>query len=950
MIAPSTGIVFALALATLAGVSSADLEPAPASTLTDSTFASADSLPRDPKVRTGTLPNGLRYFIRANKQPRNRAELRLVVNAGSVLETDQQLGYAHFIEHMAFNGTEHFKKNDLVTTLQTMGVRFGADLNATTSFDETVYILSVPTDTSRLVDVAFNILADWAHGLTFDSAEVIAERGVVREEWRGSKGASGRMLEKWLPIAMKGSLYASRLPIGTEQSIMSATPSRLRAYYDKWYRPDLMAVVAVGDFNPDDIEARIRARFAGIPMPRTVAERIVPAAPTVDSTVVTISTDREATRTSLSLWFNAARGRVRSVGDFRNELAERLFLQMLNERLAEAAQKSNPAFMRASASRQSVLARDVVTLSIAGDFKPGGLRRGTESLMSELSRATRTEFLDGELERARAHVLERLRQSYAERAATPSGALASEYVRSFLLGESTPGIEYEYELARKLLPAVTAREIQKLASGWVATKNRVAIVEMPDNSPEKEISSGEIRAALDRGENAAVSVYSEAESSGKLVESLRPAGSIVSRKAIAEVGVSEWKLSNGIRMLVKPTDYQMDEIIFGAYATGGTELASDADFISAALSSQIVSLSGLGNLDRIDLGKRLAGKSVSISATNAESSMEFGGRASVDHLETLFELIYLEFTAARIDTAAVGRYVENLRASLANRSSSPDAVFSDTVQVVMSQHALRSRPLTVDRLSEIKAEKAIRFFNERVANAGAFTFAFVGNVDTTVLASLAERYLASLPSTKVPTTAGVGSIGPPKGIVEKIVRAGLEQKATTLLVFTSPCGFTPEERFILRAATDALQLQLTRTLREQLGRTYSPSVRGTCTAVPRKESVISVQFTSLPADADTLAKTVFSLIDKLKTTGPDDSDVDIVKEQMSRARETSLRQNTFWLAGILLRDRAGEDLRDILKPSEDRIRGLTGDKIKQAVKKYFNTQNYVRFVLLPTSP
>ena len=912
----------------------------------DSTSLSTP-IPTDPKVRIGSLANGMRYFIRRNDTPRKRAELRLVVNAGSILETDSQLGYAHFIEHMAFNGTDHFPKNDLVQTLQSLGVRFGADLNAQTSFDETIYILPVPTDQPRIVDIALTILADWAGGQRFDSAEVVGERGVVREEWRGSTGAGERMLKQWLPIALDGSLYAKRIPIGNEKSIMSATPSALRDYYKAWYRPDLMAVVAVGDFDAAEMEEKIRKVFSAIPAVAAPRSRAVSPGNEVDSTRIVVATDPEATQTGVSIWSRATRQPMKTVADYREDLVARLFFQILNERLNEDAQRSDPPFIQASASRQTFVARDLMSFSVNARVKKGGVPRAVESLTAEIARAAQAGFDSGEVERARSRVLQRYRAANAEAATTPSSAFANEYIRSFLVNEPAPGVDFEYRMVKELLPGIASTEVQEIARRWASEEDRVVIVQAPASEAGASLSRDEIKSAIARGLASSTSAAGVAVTTAPMIASMRPAGRVVSRTSIPNVGVTEWKLSNGARVLVKPTDFQTDEILFGAYAPGGTSLAPDSVFLSAAVSSQLVSLFGLGSHSLADLQRQLAGKSVSINASIGESATELTGRTSVDDLETLLQLAYLEFTAARVDTAAFSRYIANVRSGLSNRAASPDAVFADTVQTTMSQNAFRSRPVTEQRLTELDPRKAVAFFKERMANAGAFTFYFIGNVDSASLELLTNRYLASLPVAAAKETRPHKEPGPPVGVIQKTVKMGLEPRATTLMIFSGRCRYTPGDRFALRAVTDALQLQLIRTLREQLGRTYSPSVRGSCIGEPRNQYAISIQFTSAPADADTLAKTVLSLVEDLRKKGPTESDVQTVKEQMVRSREVDLRQNAFWLASIMLRDRAHEDLSDIVQASEHRIRSLRAQDLRDAALTYLNTQNYARFVLRP---
>ncbi|HEU4996069.1 MAG TPA: insulinase family protein [Gemmatimonadaceae bacterium] len=903
-------------------------------------------LPVDPKIRAGTLPNGIRYYIKKNLKPEKRAELRLAVNAGSILETDNQLGLAHFVEHTAFNGTKHFAKNDLVKYLQSIGVRFGADLNAYTSFDETVYILPIPTDTARIVEQAFTILEDWAHGQVFDSAEVTNERGVVHEEWRLHKGAGDRMLSQYLPIALKGSLYAKRLPIGTEQSIMTATPARLRPFYRDWYRPDLMAVVAVGDFDVDAIEAQIRKHFAGIPKnPNAPKRRIAPVPPN-DKPLIAIASDKEATSTTVSLYFKLSRDSGSTVGDYRRQLMEQLYLSVLNDRLSEIAQKPNAPFIGAGASRGSFVGRELEPFSLGAAVKDGEVERGLEALLVEARRVDQFGVLQSELDRAKADMLRAYERANAERDKTPSDSYADEYLRNFLEGEAIPGIEYEYSITEKLLPTISLAEVNRLAARWITDSNRVVIVEAPIKAGVALPTEATILAAFARAAQQPVVAYTEKVSGEALVADMRPAGRVASGRVIS-AGVTEWKLSNGARVLIKPTDFKADEILFSAYSPGGHSLVPNENYMSAAFASQIMGLSGLGSFSRVELDKKLAGKAARVSPSISEMTEGLSGSASPKDLETLFQLIYLDFTGARLDTSAWAAFRGNAANFLANRGASPEAVFSDTVQVTMGQHAFRARPLTQATFDEIVPEKSLALYRERFAEAGDFTFVFVGNVDTTALKPLVERYLASLPAAGRKDSTKVNSPGAPKGVVQTTVHKGVENKATTLMAFTGPCVFSPETRFAFRALMAAFQLRLTESLREKLGGTYSPSVSGGCNRTPRQDYAIQVYFGSSPDNVDVLTKSVFALIDTIKTQGPTAADVEKVREQIIREHEVELKQNNYWLSVIVARDQAGEDIAGVMGPYEAMARNVTAAQIQDAAKKYFDTSNYARFVLLP---
>ncbi len=868
-----------------------------------------------------------------------------MVNAGSVLESDDQLGYAHFIEHTAFNGTTHFAKNDLVKYLQSIGVRFGADLNAYTSFDQTVYILPVPTDTTAIVSKAFQILEDWAQGQTLDSMEVVNERGVVREEWRGGKGAGERMMHKILPIALKGSRYAERLPIGNEASIMRATPSVLRRFYAEWYRPDLMAVIAVGDFDPATIEAQIVAHFSRIRPVTRPRQRVEFTVPDNRAPLVAIATDPEATSSAVQVTFKTPARRTRTVGDYRRQLMAELYTTMLNSRFNEIAQRPDAPFLGANADKGSFLARGTDGFTLAAAVEDGRIERGLEALLIEARRVDQFGYLKSELDRAKQNMLRSYERANAERNRTNSGAFVEGYIGNYLEGEAIPGIQAEYRLVQQLLPGITLTEVNAAARRWITDENRVVIATAPEKPGVKTPTEPELLAVFARTAKAPVTAYVEHVSNDALLASPPTPGRITGSRTTAAVGVTEWTLSNGARVLVKPTAFKADEILFSAYANGGTSVAADSNFMSASLASQIVALSGVGTLSKVDLDKRLAGKAVHVAPSISETTHGLVGTASPKDLELLVQLAHLYFTAPRLDAAAMQAFRNQVGPFLANRGADPGSLFGDTVRVTMTQHAFRARPITATTFAEVDAARALAFFRDRYADAANFTFVFVGNVDTTALKPLVERYLASLPATGRHETWRDVSGAPPTGVIERVVHKGLEAKATTLLMFTGPFTYTPADRVTLRALIDLLQIKLTETLREQLGGTYSPEVGGGGTRTPRQEYSVQISFSSSTENAEKLVPTVMALIDTLQRQGPAPADVEKVIAQTLRARETALEQNGFWLSNIAARDQAGEPLAGLLDVTS--IRALTPAAIQEAARRYLNRDNYARFVLLP---
>ncbi|MEX2285125.1 MAG: insulinase family protein [Gemmatimonadota bacterium] len=908
---------------------------------------SAQQLPVDPKVTVGTLPNGIRYYIRQNSKPEKRAELRLVVNAGSVQEDDDQLGLAHFLEHTAFNGTTNFKKNELVSYLESIGVRFGADLNAYTSFEETVYILPVPTDSTHIVEKAFLVLEDWAHGQLFDPTEVVNERGVVLEEWRSRKGAGDRMLQQWLPIALKDSRYAIRLPIGTQESIQNASADRLRRFYRDWYRPDLMAVVAVGDFDKAQIESLIKKHFTKIQPVANARPRTLATVPNNVAPLIAIATDKEAASTSVGLTFKMPGEPTRTAADYRRDLVEQIYTSMLNNRLREITQRPDAPFLSASADKSAFIARNTDAFSLDATVKEGGVEKGAEALLTEARRIDQHGFLESELARARENMLRGFERAYTERDKSESDAYAEEYVRAFLYNEPIPGIEYEYQLAKEQIPTVALAEVNALARNWITEENRVVIVTAPDKAGVKVPTQSELLAVFSRSAQLPVTAWTETVSDDPLLDRMPTRGRVVSEKTTPQTGVTEWQLSNGARVLVKPTDFKADEVLFTAFSPGGNSLVSDADFMSASMMGPVMMNSGVGAFSRIDLQKKLAGKVASADISLDETSERMSGGASPKDLETLFQLIHLRFTAPRVDTAVFQAMKNQITPQLANKNLIPEAVFSDTFQIMLTRGHFRGRPMSLETLEEIKPLRALEIAKDRFGDAGDFTFYFVGNVDLATFKPLVETYLASLPTASRKETWK--DVGPPSptGVIDKVVYKGKEPKALTIIGITGPFQYNIENRFALRALVDYFQIKLNETLREQLGGTYSPNVGGRGLRIPRAEYTVQVSYQSSPENTEKLARTVFAMMDSLKTHAPSVADVDKVKEQILRSRETDIKTNAFWMANLAGWDQNNEDLTRLLAPYDAMIRALTPAQIQQAAQRYFDRKNFYKFVLLP---
>ncbi|MEE8572231.1 MAG: insulinase family protein [Gemmatimonadota bacterium] len=917
-----------------------------ADTVNAFTASLASPLPVDPGVVVGQLDNGMRYYIRANERPEKRAELRLVVNAGSVLEDEDQRGLAHFLEHMAFNGTEHFEKQELIDYLQFIGMRFGADVNAYTGFDETVFMLTVPTDSTEIVETAFQILEDWAHGIAFDSVEVEKERGVVLEEWRLGQGARARIRDQQFPVLFRGSLYAERLPIGEPEVLETFDHATLKRFYSDWYRPDLMAVVAVGDFDPEWIRELIHRHFDGLRGPEISRPRPQVPVPGHEETLYSIATDPELTLSNVSVTWKLPLSEQSTHADYRRSFVESAYNSMFNFRLFEITQASaDPPFLGAG-SGNGRFVRAAEVYQVGATVKDGEIARGLERVLIEAERVDRHGFIESELERQKADVLRSYERSYTERHKRESSRLASEYMRAFLEGEPIPGIEYEYALARRFLPDITLEEVNAVGREWIRDTDRVILAASPEKDGVAVPDETVLAAVFGAARTASIEPWEDATSDEPLLAELPEPGRVVHREEIAELGVQIWRLSNGARVILKPTDFKEDEVLFSGRSPGGTSLATDAEYESASWGATLVSIGGVSAFSAVDLQKKLAGKVVSVGPSISELREGMFGSASPKDLETLFQLVYLYFTAPRRDETAFQSFRSRMHTVLANRGANPEAVYGDTVGAVMAQYHPRYLPPTAAMLDKIDLDKALDFYRARFSDAGDFTFTFVGSFDPEELLPLVERYLAALPSTGREESWRDVGVEPPSGLVRRTVRKGLEPKGRQSLIFTGDFEFNRENRYTLQSMMEVLRNMLRETLREDMGGTYGVSAYGSGSREPRERYSVRIAFGADPERLDELTEAALAAIDSLARHGASDENLAKIKETQRRQRETDLRENGFWLSVLDVYDRNDEDLRLIL--DYDRlVEELSAEAIGDAAALYFDMDNYVEVRLVP---
>lgn len=904
-----------------------------------------EPLPVDPKVEIDRLENGLTYYIRANHKPENRAELRLVVRAGSVLEDDDQLGLAHFIEHMAFNGTEHFEKQELIEFIESIGMQFGAHLNAYTGFDETVYMLRVPLDEPEVVEKAFLVLEDWAAHLTLDPEEIELERGVVIEEWRSRRGAGARMLDKQIPIMFEGSRYASRLPIGEKEILETFEHDTLIRFYRDWYRPELMAVVAVGDFDPARIRTLIHTHFGGLTNPASPRSRESFPVPDHEETLFAPATDPEASRSTLQIIYKHPVTRTETIADYRRDLVESFYNLMLNKRLSELTQKATPPFLSAySAKGRYVATKDAYAQHAR--VQEGQYVDGLNALLLESERVQRHGFTQSELDRSRVELRRQIETSYKEREKTQSSDYASEYIGHFLRGEPIPGIDIELALYNQTAPGITADEVSRAARTWITSSNRVVLINGPEKKENPLPDLEQVLGLIGEMASRDVEPYDDEVLDAPLLPQEPVAGKIVSSNSYPDIEVEAWTLSNGVRVYLKSTDFKNDQVLFTAFSPGGHSLADDRTFTAASTADSVISQSGIGAFGPIELTKKLSGRVVRVLPSIGELRERVDGNASPEDLETMFQLIYLYFVSPRKDEKAFQSLQTKLTGYVENRLAQPLAVFSDELSSALSQGHFRRRPMSVEIIGEMNLDASIDFYTERFADAGDFTFVLVGNFTLEGVKPLVETYLGGLPSSGREETWRDVGVRPPVGQVEVRVDKGKEPKSQVALRLTGETEWSVLNNYELSSALSILNIKLREKLREELGGVYSVNASGEINRYPYEHVSVAVNFSCAPKNVDGLIDAVFEEMDRLTEEGPQPEDLQKVKETQLRNRETQLKRNEFW-RGVLAYIFKHELDPNIILTYEDRVKNLTAEVVQETARKHFDRKNYLRGVLFP---
>ncbi len=908
------------------------------------------ALPLAPDIRTGALPNGLKFYIRKNGRPEKRVSLRLAVKAGSLEEHDDQLGLAHLIEHMAFNGSTHFKAGEVFSYFERVGARLGPHVNAQTSFDETIYMLDLPTDQGDVVSKGLTALADFAGGLAFDPKEVDKERGVVIEEWRGGLGAGSRIRDKEIPIIFYKSRYADRLPIGKPDVIRNAPVARLREFYDTWYRPERMAVIAVGDIDPAAMQASIASAFGPL-KDRARTEKVPNGTLTMKHPVMAaVITDPELTRTNVQVLRKHVKGGDQRVADYRQSLVDRMAQGMLNDRLAEIARQPDAKFLGAGVGSESITPQvDGFVLNVrAPDDK---IEEAMAAVAVEAKRARDFGFSASELDRMKKNLAAGYEQIYLERDKSESPAFAQELLSLFLQNEPAPGIAYEYELVKELLPTITTADVADSMRRLMKDEGKVILVTAPQKDTVKPPADSVMLHALASAEATSVTPWNDTSTTRALVENKPKPGAVTSRRELADVGVTVVTFANGVEAWLKPTTFKNDEIRFTLTAEGGASLATEQNFEEAALATNYVRTSGVGGLKALDLEKMLAGKNASAAPFIALSSHGISGSATPADFEIGLQLLYESFVAPGDDPQQFDVLKRQLLAAVANRGRSPGQVYGEKCEQVNTSNHYTSQPLTAERINTLDRQKMLSYYRERFSNAADFTFFMVGAFKVDEALPLIAEYVGGLPSTG-PARKDVKDVGIhfPQAPVREKVEMGREPRANVQISFFAEQSADPVDAENVAAATTVLDIALRDVLREDLSQTYTVSVGTGGPGLPQKGgSYMRVSFAAAPENIASMTERVFTEIKRLQQEGPSSDLTGRAKEAARRNYETALQQNGYWMGRLQSVHLYNRDPREILtRPA--RIDAVTPATVQEVFKRDFPMERYSVCTLVPAAP
>lgn len=914
-----------------------------------STYAqSLQPTPMDTSIRYGKLSNGLTYYIRHNEQPKERAEFFIAQNVGSILEEDSQNGLAHFLEHMAFNGTKHYPGKNLINYLETIGVRFGYNINAYTSLDETVYNLSeVPTTRNGVLDSALLVLHDWSGYILLDNGEIDKERGVIREEWRQGQNASRRLWTASNKVTMAGSQYAKRDIIGDTAVINNFSYQTLKDYYKKWYRPDLQAILIVGDIDVLQIEAKIKALFSDIPAPENPAKRIYYPVPDNDEPIVGVFTDPEMQATQVSLYFKreSLPNDVKlSVQGYSISIVESLISSMTDKRLDEIKQEPETPFTNTgSAITDLVRTKDIFAFICSP--ATGKEKAARERLLKEAESIKRFGFTSSELERAKTEMLSRYEKTYNERDQQKNNSLIREYARHFLTAEPIPGIEWEYKFISESLPMITIDMVNQFAKSYIGDKNIIYTVTGPEKEGLIYPTNEELKQEIAAAKNAELKAYEDNVSREPLIANKLKPGKVKKTTPNQILGSTEWILSNGIKVVFKTTKFKEDEIRMSAWSDGGMSLLSQQDLPSAMFSIPVITQSGLGTLNLTELNKKLAGKIASVTPGISGYDESFRGSSSVKDLETLLQLTNLYFSAPRKDENAYQYVMKSIRTYMENEALDPENAYSDSITTISYGHHPRVLLNNMETLNKVDYPSIQRLFKERFANPADFTFEFVGNIDEKTFKPLIELYLGSLKTSKNRETWKDNNIRIQKGQIYKEIEKPLKvSKTSNYIRYSFDLPFNMNNRVIMNAIDNLLDLRYTATIREEEGGSYGVGVSGFISKRPTETGGLIINFDTDPKLYKRMLDIINNEVKSLAENGPKPEDLSKVKLNMMKQYHEDLAENNWWMQSISSYYRDGLNY---CTDYEKAVGALNSENITAVAKIILEQNNITKILLMP---
>ena len=908
-------------------------------------------LPIDPKVRYGKLDNGLTYYIRHNELPENRADFYIAQNVGSVLEEDNQAGLAHFLEHMAFNGTKNFPENGIDKYLQSVGMRMGENLNAYTSFDETVYtIINAPVDKPHVVDSCLLILHDWSNSLALTDSMIEKERGIIREEWRTRRDASQRLLEKQLQQMFPGNKYANRIPIGSIDVINNFKPEELRAYYKKWYRPDLQAIIVVGDVDVDTVEKTIKTMFSDIPAPVNPAKREYVSVADNDEPIVSIATDKEASSTIIYIYhkYDPMPAQLRSTAaGLITDYISAVCSQILNERLESLLHQANPPFVYAEAyDGDFMVARTKDAFTIAAIAKEGEIDSTMTALVREMERARQFGFTVSEYERAKINILKQYESAFNERDKQKNSSYTKEYVNHFTEGGYIPGIETEYTLINQIAPNITVEQVNQYLSQVIGEKNIVLALSGPEKEGVVYPTESELLEMFNKARSQKVEPYKEEVNNDPLIPELPAPGKIVKEEHDGLFDATVLTLSNGVRVVLKPTEYKKDEIQMTATSPGGSFMVGIDDAKNMKVFNSVIGLGGLGNFSAIDLSKKLAGKKVSCSASLGVDNESLNGYASPDDVKTLFELIYLAMTSPRTDNDAYASFENRMKAQLENAKLDPSTALNDTISKVVYNNHPRAVSLEAEDFDKISYQRILDIYKERYGDASDFTFTFVGNLNVDSIRPYIEQYLATLPAN--------GRVDKPSpDALPKIMKGKLENhfsremqtpKSSVFQLYSGKSEYNLKNLLTASLLSQILDLVYTETIREAEGGSYGVYAGVSLSDFPKGQTTLQVFFDTDPEKWENMVRIVDEEIQRIATEGPKSEHLTKSRDNMLKRHNERLQENSYWLNVIDSYYFRGMDAYTNYKET---LESITADDIKKFMSDFISQGNCVEVVMGP---